>query len=132
MRRLLALLAAAVLAAACHPPENPAERYERFAKAARAGDTGAVWSMLSRESQERIRARARALGGEKAAPGVDVGPAGLVLGDLAPTAPKVKSVTVLRESQERAVVAVDVEGGQRGEVTLVREGKEWKVVLPEG
>ncbi len=125
MRRLLALSAAALLATACRPPENPAQRYERFARAAREGKAGAVWSMLSSGSQERFRARAKELG----LPG---DPARLVLGDLAPSAPKVKSVTPLRESQKKAVVAVETEDGARGEVTLVREGEEWKVVLPEG
>lgn len=132
MRRLPALLAVAFLATACKGPENPAQRYQRFAQAARDGDVGAVWSMLSKDSQERIRARGKGLEGEVPRSGVDLGPANLVVGDLAQTAPKVKSATVLRESQSQAVVAVEVEGGERGEVTLVREGKDWKVVLPEG
>ena len=132
MRRLLvlSLFLSALLATACRAPENPAQRYERFAQAARDGDVGAVWAMLSKASQDRIRARGKELEGGKPVPGVDLGPASLVLGDLAPTAPKVKKATVVRESQGQAVVAVEVEGGERGEVTLVREGKDWKVVLP--
>ena len=58
--------------------------------------------------------------------------ADLVVGDLAATAPRVKSVTVLRESRDAAVVAVEEVGGARGEVSLVREDGEWRVVLPEG
>ena len=129
---LVLLPLVALLAAGCQRPDNPAERYERFARAARAGEVGAVWAMLSKDSQERIRARGKELaGGEKVA-GADLGAANLVLGDLAPAAPRVKSATVLRESKDQAVVAVEVEGGERGEVTLVREGEEWKVVLPGG
>ncbi|HYD39457.1 MAG TPA: hypothetical protein VEB43_01395 [Anaeromyxobacter sp.] len=130
--RALVLPFVAFLAAACQRPDNPAERYERFARAARAGDVGAVWAMLSKDSQDRLRARSKELEGSAQVPGADVQVANLVLGDLAPTAPKVKSATVLRESRDRAVVAVEVEGGERGEVSLVREGQEWKVVLPGG
>ncbi len=124
---LLPLLA--LLAAGCQRPDNPAARYERFARAARGGDYGAVWAMLSRASQDRLRARSKELRGGADVPGADLQVANLLVGDLAPTAPKVKSATVLRESRERAVVAVEVEGGARGEVSLVREGKEWKVIV---
>ena len=55
-----------------------------------------------------------------------------MLGDLSVTAPKVKSVTPLRESADEAVVAVEEEGGGRGEVSLSREGGEWRVELPGG
>lgn len=127
--RALVLPLVALLATGCQRPDNPAERYERFARAARTGDVGGVWAMLSRDSQDRIRARGKELAGGAKVAGADLGARNLVLGDLAPTAPKVKSATVLRESQDRAVVAVEVEGGERGEVTLVREAKEWKVVV---
>ena len=130
MRRARLLPVALLLTLACKPPEPPAQRYTRFAQAAREGDTGAVWSMLSSASQEKLRARQKELGGAKPTPGVDVTVADLVLGDLAPTAPKVNSVTMVRESGTEAVVAVEVEGGPGGEARLVREGEEWKVVLP--
>ncbi len=128
--RALPLALVALLVGGCQRPDNPAERYERFARAARSGDVGAVWAMLSKESQDRLRARGKELEGGAKVPGADLRLANLILGDLAPTAPKVKSATVLRESQDRAVVAVEAEGGERGEVSLVREGQEWKVVLP--
>jgi hypothetical protein len=124
------VLCLALLLAACRAPEGPAERYQRFAAAARAGRAGEVWAMLSEPSRKALRDRAKALEGDKPPAGIDVKAADLVVGDLAPTAPKVKSVTVVRESAEAAVVAVEEEGGGRGEVSLVREGGEWRVELP--
>ncbi len=131
MKRLLTpLLAAALLLAACRPPETPAQRYRRFAEAARKGQTGQVWAMLSSGSRKALSDRAKALVGDKPPAGLDVSAGDLVLGDLAPTAQRVKSVTVLRESTDAAVVSVEEVGGARGEVSLVREDGEWRVVLP--
>lgn len=133
MRRLVApLLASALLLAGCRVPESPAERYRRFVDAARKGRAGDVMAMLSTQSRQVLVARAKALESANPTPGVDVSPTDLVLGDLAPTAPRVKSVTVLRESKDAAVVSVEEVGGARGEVSLVREDGEWRVVLPEG
>jgi len=133
MRRLVApLLACALLLSACRVPETPAQRYRRFADAARGGRAGEVLAMLSSGSRKALEQRARALGGPRATPGVDVAAADLVLGDLAPTAPRVKSVTTVRESRDAAVVSVEDASGARGEVSLVREDGEWRVVLPEG
>ena len=55
----------------------------------------------------------------------------LVLGDLAGEAARLRAATVVRETGDAAVVAVEVEGvpGAR-EVSLVREGGVWRVVLP--
>jgi hypothetical protein len=132
MRRLLPLLLLSLSLAACGAPEGPAARYRRFAEAVRGGRAGEAWALLSSQSREALAARGRALAGEKPLPGVDLSGRELLVGDLAPTSPKVKSVTVVREEGDRAVVSVEEEGGGRGEAALVREGKEWRVVLPEG
>ncbi len=133
MKRLVApLLASALLLAACRVSESPADRYRRFVDAARKGRAGEVWSMLSTQSRKALAVRAKALSVSGPSARVDVSPADLVLGDLAPTAPRVKSVTVVRESRDAAVVAVEDVTGFRGEVSLVREDGEWRVVLPEG
>ena len=131
MRRLAASLVAALLLVGCRPAETPAERYRRFADAARKGRAGDVWSMLSARSRKALADRAKALAGPKPPAGLEVTAADLVLGDLAPTAPRVKSVTVVRESRDAAVVAVEDASGARGEVSLVREDGEWRVVLPD-
>ncbi|HVO20606.1 MAG TPA: hypothetical protein VMU15_15210 [Anaeromyxobacter sp.] len=129
----LALAALAALGAAgCRAPEGPAERYRRFAEAARGGRAAEVWAMLSQGSRRALSQEGEGLAGKVPNPAVDLSGPELVLGDLAPTAPRVKSVTVVRESGDQAVVAVEDEGGARGEVTLVREGGEWRVRLPGG
>ncbi len=134
MRRLRvpAALALALAAAGCRPPDDPAGRYRRFAAAARDGNAAAVWSMLSSGSQQRLQARSAALAQGQKVEGVDLDPRELVLGDLAPTAPKVKSVRVVRQADDAATVAVEVDGGGGGEVELRREKGEWRVVLPAG
>ncbi len=131
MRRLLPVLALLLLATAgCRRPAGPAETYRAFAAATRAGDADGVWARLSESSRQVLDARARAAAAK--APGV-VPASGkeLAVGDLAAEAPRVRSVTVLRESRDAAVLSVEVEGkpGAR-EVSLVREGGVWRVVLP--
>jgi hypothetical protein len=133
MRRLLAAAAALGLLAttSCREPEGPADRYRVFAAAARAGDVETVWSMLSEDSRAKLDARAKELSA-RAAPGVLPGSGkDLVLGSLASTAPPLESVVVVRESRNEAVVAVKTAGGgEAREVTLVREGGTWRVILP--
>lgn len=132
MRTTLAalLLLAALATAGCRRPAGPAETYRTFASAVRAGDADAVWARLSERSRAALDARARAAaaraGGVVPSSGKD-----LVVGDLAHEAPRVRNVTVVRESQDAAVVSVEVEGapGAR-EVSLVRESGVWRVVLP--
>jgi hypothetical protein len=131
MRTCLALLlAAALTTAGCRRPAGPAETYRAFAQASRSGDVEGVWARLSESSRAALDARAKAAaaraGGVVPASGKD-----LVLGDLAAQAPRLKSATVLRESQESAVLAVEVEGTPGAkEVALVRESGVWRVVLP--
>jgi hypothetical protein len=126
----LSLALALVLAAGCSRDLGPAERYRAFAAAARSGDSDAVWSMLSERSRAALDARAAGIA-SRAPPGVVAGSGRqLVLGDLAARTPRAKAVVVRRESRERAVVAVEVEGEPVREVTLVREGGVWRVDLP--
>ncbi len=127
-----ALLTLLLAASACRREAGPAERYAAFAAAAREGNADAVWSMLSQRTRDALDARARAL----AAGGPDavVAASGrqLVLGDLAPLAPRPRSVVVVRESRDAAVVKVELDGRDGGEVSLVREGGVWRVVVPFG
>jgi hypothetical protein len=129
----LALAVLAALAAAgCRAPEGPADRYRRFADAARGGRAAEAWALLSAGSRRALDEEGKALQGKAASPGVDLSGQELLLGDLAPTAPRVKSVTLVREAGDEAVVAVEDEAGIRAEVRLVREGGQWRVVLPPG
>jgi hypothetical protein len=128
---LAVLVLAALASSACRRPQGPAEQYRAFTAAARAGDADQVWSMLSERSRALLDARAtqvaaRAPAGVVASSGREV-----VLGDLASSAARVESVVVSRESRDAAVLAVRVAGRPDPEqVSLVREGGAWRVVLP--
>jgi hypothetical protein len=126
------VLAALVASSGCRRDVGPAERYAAFAAAARDGDADAVWSMLSAKSREAIDARARELAARVPSGVVTASGRALVLGDLAPLARRPRSVVVVRESRDAAVVSVDVEGEAAREASLVREGGAWRVVLPFG
>jgi hypothetical protein len=134
-RRMLVRALALILLLAssgCRRDVGPAERYSAFAAAARDGDAEAVWSMLSAGTREALDARARALAVRVPAGVVSASGRQLVLGDLAPRARRPRSVVVVRESRDAAVVAVEVEGESAREASLVREGGAWRVVVPFG
>ncbi len=131
-RRALALLALAALAAlsACRREVSPADRYRAFADAARDGKADEVWGMLSERSRAELDRRAKALAAN-APPGVLAASGrAMVLGDLSALAPRPTSIVVVRESRDAAVVAVEADGQAAREVTLVREGGVWRVVVP--
>ena len=102
--------------------------------AARARDPDAadrVWGMLSARSRDALDARAKALAAGAPAGVVPASGKDLVVGNLAVRAARIRSVVVLRESRDAAVVGVEEEGGAgTREVPLVREGGVWRVVLP--
>jgi hypothetical protein len=128
--RLALALSLLLAAGGCRRPAGPAESYRAFAAAAREGNADRVWSLLAAGSRAALDARARDLAA-KAPPGVlPASGRPLVLGDLSALAPRPASVTVVRESGETAVVAVEVEGRPAREVTLVREEGAWRVVVP--
>ncbi len=130
--RLLALLALLVASVGCRRDDGPADRYRSFSAAAREGNAPAVWSMLSEGSRAELDRRAREVAAR--APGGVVPTSGrdLVIGDLSGATPRPKSVVVVRESRDAAVVSVEVEGRPTREVSLVREGGVWRVVVPFG
>ena len=133
MRRLLVpvLVALSLSLVACRSQEGPAQRYRRFAELARAGKAEEAWAMLSSRSRARLEAQAKELAAHAPAGVLPTSGPELLLGDLSATAPRVKSVAMVRESRDAAVVAVQEEGGRKGEVQLVREDGAWRVVLPE-
>jgi hypothetical protein len=116
----------------CRRDVGPAERYSAFAAAAREGDAEAVWSMLSERSRAALDDRARALAARVPPGTVAASGRQLVLGDLAPRARRPRSVVLVRESRDAAVVKVEVEGEPAREASLVREGGAWRVVVPFG
>jgi hypothetical protein len=131
MTRVAPLLLLLLAAAGCRRPAGPAETYRAFAAAARAGDAEGVWKRLSERSRAALDARARDAAARAPAGVVPANGKDLAVGALGAEAPRIEKATVLRESADAAVVAVEVEGspGAR-EVPLVREGGVWRVVLP--
>ncbi len=131
-RRALALLAALAVAAspACRRDGGPAERYRAFASAARDGKADEAWGMLSERSRAELDRRAKDLAA-RTPPGVVAGSGrAMVLGDLSAVAAPPRSVVVVRESRDAAVVAVEADGQPTREVSLVREAGVWRVVVP--
>jgi hypothetical protein len=130
MKRLSALaVAAALLLPACRNDRPPDAAYRAFTRAAREGNADAAWALLSERTREWLDRRATEAA-SRAPPGV-VPASGkeLLLGNAALGAPKVKSIVILRESTDRAVLQVEVEGQPAREVTLVNE-RGWRVDIP--
>jgi len=128
----LAIVLVSLLATtSCRRSQGPAEQYRAFVAAARAGDGEQVWSMLSERSRALLDERAKEVAARAPAGVVASSGRDLVLGDLGARAARVESVVVARESRDAAVLAVRVEGRpDPEEVSLVREGAGWRVVLP--
>jgi hypothetical protein len=126
--RALLVLALVVVLAGCAREQAPDAAYRTLAKAVADRDADKAWSLLSRASQKRLDAKARAAAAQ--APGV-VAPSAkqLLIGDAARLSRPISSIVVVRESADRAVLKVEVEGAPPAEVTLVREGG-WRVELP--
>jgi hypothetical protein len=128
--RTLALAAVLVLSLpACRREEPPDAVWRRLSAAVRARDADTAWSLLSGDTRRWLDARAAAAAA--AAPGV-VPASGrdLLLGAAAVATRPPRSIVLVRESQERAVLLVGTEPGEGVEVTLVNEGG-WKLDLPE-
>jgi hypothetical protein len=130
MTQLSALaLAAALLLPGCRKVGPPDAVYRSFAQATREGDAETAWELLSARTREWLDERAAEVAAR--APSGVVSPSGkaLLLGNAALAVPKVKSIVVLRESSDRAVLQVEAEGQPGREVTLVNEGG-WRVDIP--
>ena len=130
---LAAALAAALasLALACPRRDPPPEAaYRAFVRAAAEHDAEGAWALLSADTQAWLEARAR--NAAAAAPGaVPATARQFLLGDAALAVRPLASTLLLRESADRAVVEVTVQGGDKQQVELVREGGGWKVRIPE-
>ena len=131
MPRAAALgLAAAVLlfVPGCRK-SGPEEAYRAFAESLRAGDAQKAWPLLSEGSRKALDARAADLARETGGVVRDDG-AALLVGAEARRAPRIASVTVVREGPREVVLRVVDEAGASSEVAMAREGGGWRVVLP--
>ncbi len=126
--RCLLLLSLLALSPACARDLGPEAAYRSFLKAVAERDADKAWNLLSRASQKRLDERARAAAAR--APGV-VPPSGrqLLLGDAALQARPVAAVALVSQTDQRAVLRVEIQGTPPREVTLVHEGR-WRVELP--
>ncbi|HEY6104456.1 MAG TPA: hypothetical protein VIV59_00630 [Anaeromyxobacteraceae bacterium] len=129
MRRLAQLAVLAPLLAACARDPGPEAAYRSLANAVAERDADKAWSLLSRDSQKRLDALAREAAAR--APGV-VAPSGrqLLLGDAALASRPLARAEVASQDGDRAVLRVEEQGRPPREVSMVREGRGWRVELP--
>ncbi|HSN90837.1 MAG TPA: hypothetical protein VLS93_06385 [Anaeromyxobacteraceae bacterium] len=125
----LALAAALLLVAPGCRKSGPEETYRAFAEALRAGEAQKAWSLLSEGSRQALDRRAAELARETGGVVRGAGVA-LLVGSEARRAPRIASVTVVREGPDEAVLRVADESGDAREVAMAREGGGWRVVLP--
>ncbi len=131
MRRWLLILA--FLAGACSSrdrSDNPEGAVQLFIAAARSGDRAAVYQRLGPATRQRIEAllvSSHHQSGRSIARPEDFFSVG-----WAPPAWEPAGVRTVHREGDHAEVEVYSAAGDRHSLTLVREGKEWKIELPSG
>ena len=110
--------------------DNPEGAVHLFITAARGGDRVSVYQRLGPETRARIEAllsSSRHQGGRLIARPEDFFSVG-----WAPPAWEPAGTRTVHRDRDRAEVEVYSAAGDRHSLTLVREGKEWKIELPGG
>ena len=129
MRPWIAVLALALAGCSSHErADNPEGAVHLFIAAARSGDRATVYQRLGPETRSRIEAMllsSRHQGGRLIARPEDFFSVG-----WAPPAWEPAGIRTVHRDRERAEVEVYSAAGDRDSLTLVREGKEWKIELP--
>jgi hypothetical protein len=129
MRRRIAILAFLLAACSSHErADNPEGAVHLFIAAARSGDRASVYQRLGPETRARIEAMlssSRHQGGRLIARPEDFFSVG-----WAPPAWEPAGIRTVQRDSERAEVEVYSAAGDRHALSLVREGKEWKIELP--
>ncbi|HEY5283568.1 MAG TPA: hypothetical protein VIM14_12335 [Polyangia bacterium] len=108
--------------------DSPEGAVHVFIAAARSGDRATVYQRLGPETRARIEAMlssSRHQGGRLIAKPEDFFSVG-----WAPPAWEPAGVRTVHRDRERAEVEVYSAAGDRDTLTLVREGKDWKIELP--
>jgi len=128
-----AALVVSLLLAACSSrvrADNPEGAVHLFITAARGGDRVSVYQRLGPETRARIEAllsSSRHQGGRLIARPEDFFSVG-----WAPPAWEPAGTRTVHRDRDQAEVEVYSAAGDRHSLTLVREGKEWKIELPGG
>jgi len=131
MRRRLWMVA--LLALGCTGREradHPEGAVQLFIAAARSGDRASVYQRLGPGTRARIEAMlsaSRHQGGR-----FITRPEDFISVGWAPPAWEPAGTRTIRRDRERAEVEVYSAAGDRHCLSLVREGKEWKIELPGG
>jgi hypothetical protein len=110
--------------------DNPEGAVHLFIAAARSGDRASVYQRLGPETRARIEAllsSSRHQGGRLIAKPEDFFSVG-----WAPPAWEPAGTRTVHRDREHAEVEVYSAAGDRHSLSLVREGKEWKIELPGG
>lgn len=108
--------------------DNPEGAVNLFIAAARSGDRAAVYQRLGPETRARIESvssSSRHQGGRVMAKPEDFFSVGWARPAWEPAGTR-----TIRRDRDRAEVEVYSAAGDRHSLTLVREGKEWKIELP--
>jgi hypothetical protein len=127
------VLSVVLLLAACSSrvrADNPEGAVNLFIAAARSGDRAGVYQRLGPETRARIESllsSSRHQGGRLIAKPEDFFSVG-----WAPPAWEPAGTRTVQREKNRAQVEVYSAAGDRHALTLVREGKEWKIELPGG
>ncbi len=122
------LLACLGCLVACRPAgeETPEDAYRAFAAAANKGEDRVAFARLTAASQEALRAP---LDGLSAASGGAMREDASALVFRGSRGAPLSDVRLLKKERDRATVSV-TSREQTREVILLREGSEWRVVLP--
>jgi len=105
--------------------ETPEAAYRAFAAAANKGDDGVAFARLTTASQQALRDR---LAGLSAASGGSLREDAASLVFRGGRGAPITAVQLLKKEQDRATLAVSTRE-QTQELTLRREGSEWRVEL---
>lgn len=109
-------------------PESPEGAVRLFIAAARSGDRGSVFSRLGPTTRARIESlesSIRPLSGR-----TQIKPEDFLSVGWAPPAWEFAGTRLLQRTRESAEVEVFSSAGDRHALSLVREGREWKIELP--
>jgi hypothetical protein len=128
--RLGLAIPALISLAACDQSraESSVDAYISFSKAVQRGDSKAAYATLSQETQKKLAAKAKEVSAASGGAIKDDPPALVFSG--APRSDSLTEVKLLRQSGDRAVLAVSG-GGRSYEVEMVREHNGWKVDLTD-